>query len=330
MTPNLLWLLLFYFFVYLSHSQWSLKSDLFISGGNEMHIAFYKTYFLGGKIITARSPEKGIVSFAENSSWERINTTSYVDGIVRIYHSGDFDFPTGNASIFSPISVRKIDNKSYFQIQYVQDFNFQSNPPNADEIKISSHFWLWDSPNALGSSFFSLYWSAQHKLYNLGHFSKIESLKLGVLEDRNWRPLESLLAPNPWLANSPISLNQGQLQTLTPVNLNHQRAITFVFQPENFDTINFKKLPLISQVLTPNEDGLNDEWKIENFFFENDTEIHVYNRHGRAVYRSVGQYEIPWKGYHFITGKKLPQGSYFYILSKGSYTTKGWVYLKWE
>ena len=72
----------------------SLKCDLFISGGNEMHIAFYKTYFLGGKIITARSPEKGIVSFAENSSWERINTTSYVDGIVRIYHSGDFNFPT--------------------------------------------------------------------------------------------------------------------------------------------------------------------------------------------------------------------------------------------
>ena len=68
----------------------------------------------------------------------------------------------------------------------------------------------------------------------------------------------------------------------------------------------------IPNTFTPNNDGINDTWKIAGI--ENDTTIliDIFNRYGLLVYHSNGYYK-PWDGYY--DGKRLPTGTYFYIIS---------------
>lgn len=88
--------------------------------------------------------------------------------------------------------------------------------------------------------------------------------------------------------------------------------------------------PTVYNLFSPNGDGVNEEFTIEglkNIFTE--YELLVYNRYGSLVYK--GNNNTPnWKGTHLNTGKKLPEGTYFYSLNFHDNKNKpltGWVYL---
>lgn len=74
-------------------------------------------------------------------------------------------------------------------------------------------------------------------------------------------------------------------------------------------TISYVVLPediVIPNVFTPNGDGLNDRYVIENIqFYRN--QFTVFNRWGQAVYE-VNNYRSQW------TGSDLSDGTYFYVL----------------
>lgn len=70
----------------------------------------------------------------------------------------------------------------------------------------------------------------------------------------------------------------------------------------------------IPNAFTPNDDGSNDTWNIEQLFVFDKVTIDVYNRWGERVYHSNGyssdQY---WNGTD-QKGKKLPMDSYYYVI----------------
>ncbi|MBL7932816.1 MAG: gliding motility-associated C-terminal domain-containing protein, partial [Bacteroidia bacterium] len=70
---------------------------------------------------------------------------------------------------------------------------------------------------------------------------------------------------------------------------------------------------LIPNVITPNNDGKNDLWRMEflEVFFP-DVEIEIYNRWGVRLFRSVG-YSNAWDGSYL--GSPLPVGAYFYTIN---------------
>ena len=76
--------------------------------------------------------------------------------------------------------------------------------------------------------------------------------------------------------------------------------------------------PLIFyNTITPNNDGLNDNWIIDNIENYPFCRVHVYNRLGQEVFQSIGYSEYQrWDG--TINGTPLPVGTYFYIVSSGS------------
>jgi gliding motility-associated-like protein len=69
---------------------------------------------------------------------------------------------------------------------------------------------------------------------------------------------------------------------------------------------------LIPNMITPNNDGKNDFWRLDfiNVFFP-DAEIEIYNRWGDQIFRSVG-YDNAWDGSY--KGAPLPVGAYFYTI----------------
>ncbi|UOE50492.1 gliding motility-associated C-terminal domain-containing protein [Mucilaginibacter sp. SMC90] len=70
----------------------------------------------------------------------------------------------------------------------------------------------------------------------------------------------------------------------------------------------------IPNTFTPNGDGNNDYWKINNAQNYPQAIVQVFTRYGQKVFESKG-YGIPFDGTY--KGSKLPAGVYYYILNLG-------------
>jgi gliding motility-associated-like protein len=103
-------------------------------------------------------------------------------------------------------------------------------------------------------------------------------------------------------------------------------------------TVDYCEL-LIPEAVTPNADGMNDTWYIENLGNYPNTTVQIVNRWGAVVFES-DDYKNDWDGTSQngmnIGGDELPEGTFYYVLRIGGdeaskfyhkvYT--GYIYLK--
>ncbi|MDA8886830.1 PKD domain-containing protein, partial [Bacteroidia bacterium] len=69
---------------------------------------------------------------------------------------------------------------------------------------------------------------------------------------------------------------------------------------------------IVYNVVTPNADGKNDTWIIDNITAYPDAQVSIINRYGMEVYNTVG-YQNTWDGTY--DGKDLPDGAYYYVIT---------------
>ncbi len=69
---------------------------------------------------------------------------------------------------------------------------------------------------------------------------------------------------------------------------------------------------IVQEIITPNNDGFNDSWKIRNIELFPNAEVFVYNRWGELVFKTKNIPANEWDG--TSDGKLLPTDSYHYIL----------------
>ncbi|MEO5996160.1 MAG: gliding motility-associated C-terminal domain-containing protein [Chitinophagaceae bacterium] len=81
---------------------------------------------------------------------------------------------------------------------------------------------------------------------------------------------------------------------------------------------------VVPNAFSPNGDGINDVWNIENLQTYNEAMITVFNRNGQVVFKSRG-YSKRWDGRY--NNQPLPFGTYYYTLDlrNGTKVTSGWV-----
>lgn len=120
-----------------------------------------------------------------------------------------------------------------------------------------------------------------------------------------------------------------------PVFVRFEDTICFAITSFELKTENCK--PFIPQAFSPNNDGINDEFEISNLLnIYEDFELRIYSRHGDLIhigYNKDGFWDgIATRGLLF-TGKKVPQGTYYYvlILNDVKYPKPfiGWVYVNY-
>jgi gliding motility-associated-like protein len=70
-----------------------------------------------------------------------------------------------------------------------------------------------------------------------------------------------------------------------------------------------------NNVITPNGDGVNDTWKIENIESYPDNELIIVDKAGRILFKQKG-YANTWDG--IVNGSTLTEGVYYYILKLGN------------
>lgn len=71
----------------------------------------------------------------------------------------------------------------------------------------------------------------------------------------------------------------------------------------------------VIQVVTPNGDGINDDWTITNLQYFSDNNVMVVDRWGSLIYRASGynNENVVWKGVN-SSGTTVPTGTYFYTI----------------
>ena len=90
-------------------------------------------------------------------------------------------------------------------------------------------------------------------------------------------------------------------------------------------SVNDCSLPFeISNILTPNDDGQNDTWKISDYTQISGCNVMIYNRWGQAVYETT-DYQNEWGGTK--DGELLPDGVYYYSITCDEQEYKGVVNL---
>ena len=86
------------------------------------------------------------------------------------------------------------------------------------------------------------------------------------------------------------------------------------FSLEKSFTITIEKLIdgiKFANAITPNGDGENDTWEIEDIEAYPDVTVYIYDNAGQNVFRSKQGY-TPWDG--TFNGNPLPMGTYYYII----------------
>jgi gliding motility-associated-like protein len=94
-------------------------------------------------------------------------------------------------------------------------------------------------------------------------------------------------------------------------------TVTISDSSENDTTVSITivEIPCVIKpelAFTPNNDGINDTWAIDNIEHYSDPYILIYNRWGQKVYENRGKYE-DWDGRDML-GISQPDNSYFYII----------------
>jgi gliding motility-associated-like protein len=84
----------------------------------------------------------------------------------------------------------------------------------------------------------------------------------------------------------------------------------------------------IHNIITPNDDGVNDYWIIKNIDLYPNNAVRIFDRDGRLVYSKLG-YDNSWNG--MFNGSPLPEDTYYYVLyldsNKGKDTLTGYISL---
>ncbi len=120
-----------------------------------------------------------------------------------------------------------------------------------------------------------------------------------------------------WSPAADLSNSNTYSPTATPIiTTNYTLTVTDANSCTNFDTVLVTVIPLtfdgqISNVFSPNGDGINDNWYIENIKYYPQNEVIVYNIYGNIVFTKKA-YDNDWQGTY--NGAALPDGTYFYVI----------------
>lgn len=131
-----------------------------------------------------------------------------------------------------------------------------------------------------------------------------------------WSPSAGLDSSNVFMPVASPLQTTNYILTVTDSNgCVNSDGVTIIVSSSSFNGI-------ITTIFTPNGDGINDTWFIQDIANYPDNEVLIFNIYGQQVY-SQKTYMNDWKG--ICNGKELPDGTYYFVLlfPKDEITFKG-------
>ena len=262
----------------------------------------------------------GLIIFENDATHVNVDDDSHVDGLVQKNGDKAFDYPIGDKQIFRYAAISAPDDGGdVFTGKY-----FYENPnplyPLANHAGVIS---LIDNQE---------YWTITR---DAGNSSVLITLSW---EEGTTTPAAIVAQPQSaihivrWDAAQQLWVDEGGVAD--PSN----KTVTTVIAPDDYGVFTLARvkeeliLPgnvVIYNGVTPNEDGLNDYFLIDNIQDLANNSVQIFNRWGVKVFET-DNYDTNgnvFKGYSdgrmtLDAGNQLPTGTYFYILTY-DYTANG-------
>jgi len=125
-------------------------------------------------------------------------------------------------------------------------------------------------------------------------------------------PLQNYDAGNGKLAlqNVPVGTYVFRFSAKDDGGLFSQRTVNVYIRRKEIPAL------LTFKTFSPNGDGIDDEWKIENISVSGNLySIDIINQHGAMIFQARPPYvnDVVWDGSNF--GKPFPEGAYYFIIT---------------
>lgn len=279
--------------------------------------------YLIGDIITPRETPEVSLDYLDNAIYTLEDDLRHVDGYASVSSTESFNFPIGQDDKLRPlITPAQLSLEKFSAAYFNEDPNFPSTFSNSFDTNNSEGIIntvnteeFWDF-NGRVETYVTLTWDQESQIDNIVN----DLINLRVV---GWSKAE-----NRWL-------DLGN--SATTGDLNNGTISSIVFTPEDYEIITFGALIgsdglTVYNGISPNNDGLNENFIIEGVeLFKNN--LQIFNRWGRIVYEAEN-YDNTFNGVSNKKvvgnqGKKLPVGTYFYVLklTEEDKSYSGYIYI---
>lgn len=295
-----------------------IQGNLHIAATGAMHIAYADTYLDDARISTDRGSEYGYLSFAPKSSIHHADHDAHIDGVVRMHGLGNDHYTTGHDGVFQPARLENINNPGPVDLSFA--FLPHAVTEHENAIGAISNRFYWAIHHGIAEAKISLSWNVFSDLGLLIE-DRLEDLTIVGFDGSQWSVIESKIDAAHFYDGSSSDLLHGSVSSVHPVNLGGYTALSLGSL--------IREIPLkVSQGFTPNGDGINDTWFLENAEHYPEAHIKVFNRWQHIVFSHQGIYLNDWDGHY--NGGTLPDASYFYTIDRdgdGFVDQSGWIYI---
>lgn len=286
--------------------------------GFDLQTAFYingEADFSKG--IVKVDPSTGILTFLNDSKVIQVSDQSHAEGEVEKIGKQGFQYPIGDKNFFRPASIsapKEVEDVIVTQY-YLEDHAF------FDTHKITS--------GVIHTLNEKEYWRLEGKL------KSSKNIVLSLSWDDRTTPPELLKDPENelhivrWDANKQLWVDEGGVVDMS------SKRITTVSEIKDFGYFTLATVKkdwvldgdvVIYNLVTPDGDGKNDYFIIDNIKKYPNNRVEIYNRWGIKVYETTNYDPLGDGSTNVFTGysegkitvdksKKLPSGTYYYIVT---------------
>lgn len=272
-------------------------------------------------IINARYDDARMI-FNETASHSNAKDLSFVDGKVQKNGKAAFEFPVGNDLFFRPTFheagsfAANIHTTEYFHENSAPKYPHENREKGILFINDKEYWRVTKDDNGNEKIVLSLTLdedTTPAQFFNLSPNTKVviarwDEIKGEWVNDKG--ELGSEVYGQPY-----ANLLMGQV--------GGYGIFTMAIVEEEIEVFDIE----VFNAMSPNDDGINDTFRIKGIDQFPDNEVEIFNRWGVKVYtaKSYNESDNVFRGYSdgratFNRGDKLPTGTYFYIIK---YTKDG-------
>jgi gliding motility-associated-like protein len=307
-----------------NYAQMAIQGNVFLSDQAKMHVEVPKTVFLSGVIVADRGSggSYGLLSFGENSTTERADHDTHVNGFVRSHNRTNFVYPIGHDNILQPVHFKSEASDAVLDFAY--NHSSHSNLSTENDLERVSDEFYW-SVKGKGSAKLYFTWNAFSNLDRLTD-NKIENLTIAAYDGTEWKNIPAQIDEITLQEGGTPSLVSGSISSIDLVDPSLYSA--FSLARKKVDSSGIYDF-VVSEAITPNGDGINDTWYVEGILDHPNSRIVVFNRLNQIVFQAKG-YQNNWRGNYKNNSKTLPEASYFYTIDlegDGIVDKSGWIYI---
>lgn len=302
----------------IANCQIAFHNNIYLNEDGTLGIHTNEAKFVSGSILSD-DIRPGITYFSKGTEWDGANHTAHVEGYVWITEHSDFNFPVGHADIYQPMAVHNSPN-SNIAGRFVHESPVDA-AVEKDIGKIThEYFWEVISDDTAQLSFG---WTSLSNLNALT--DDLEDLLLVGYNGNRWEIIPAKINDNFFGDSNESTLESGAITSVNKVDLKRYNRFTLGARIKDTRI-------QISEVFTPNGDGINDTWHIRNIDLYPAANIRIYNRWGSLIHEATNGYENDWNGHFAEKRNPLPSAPYFYQIdleSDGEIDIEGWLYINY-